>query len=297
MDGVAITLWDFTIWLPSIILSSIITVVGFLGGTYYKARVEKNLAFSFDKKIEPLRSDLRKGEEQFKFQLRASETQLSALRDSALASLSNKNAQLDRRRIEAAERLWTASVHAAKLKFVAKMMQCIKIDGALERSQGRGREAESLRSFAQMIWDANKLDEVKLDHNVAFERPFLSPKAWVYYSAYISIYGYAIGVLGSMKAGLGKGIMDETHITAAIQATLPHHQPLLEKYGSGYIFFLIDELEEKLLAEIVSGFDHSESTSKSLAAAAEIVRAAENANRPSWAQVEIPISDLRIQSL
>jgi len=89
----------WTDWIPAISTSTLLTVIGFLVGTYYKAKVEKGVQHNLDQKLEELRAKLRRDEEGLKAELRSRDDQIAALRSGALSGMATRQAALDKRRL------------------------------------------------------------------------------------------------------------------------------------------------------------------------------------------------------
>jgi hypothetical protein len=100
----------WTDWIPAISTSSVLTVIGVIVGTYYKAKVEKGIQHSFDQKLEELRAKLRRDEEELKADLRSTDNEIAALRSGPLSGMASRQATLDKRRLEAIEKLWSTVI-------------------------------------------------------------------------------------------------------------------------------------------------------------------------------------------
>jgi hypothetical protein len=79
----------WTDWIPEISTSSVLTVIGVIVGTYYKAKVERAIQHNFDEKPEALKAQLRRDEEQLKADLRARDDEIAALRSGALSGMAS----------------------------------------------------------------------------------------------------------------------------------------------------------------------------------------------------------------
>ena len=90
--------WQFLFFL---LLNLAIGVLVFIGRNWIKARIEQSVRSGFEARLEALRSDLRRSEEQLKSELHSKEVQISALRDGILSGRTQRQALLDKRRLEA----------------------------------------------------------------------------------------------------------------------------------------------------------------------------------------------------
>ncbi len=96
---------EWSDWIPAISLSAVWLGVAYLARDLIKSSIAKSVQHKFDEKIENLRTNLRNSEETFKGDLRAKEMEIAALRDGALGGLANRQALLEKRRLEAVERI------------------------------------------------------------------------------------------------------------------------------------------------------------------------------------------------
>ena len=67
---------EWAAWIPTAVLAILL----FIARHKIKAEIEKSVQHKFDAKVETLRADLRKSEEEFKSELRLKETEISTLR-------------------------------------------------------------------------------------------------------------------------------------------------------------------------------------------------------------------------
>jgi len=77
-----------------------------------------------------------------------------------------------------------------------------------------------------------------------------------------------------LKSGApAKDIMDDQAIAKVIKAALPHQAEFIDKYGASGYYFLVDQLESKLLQDLQAMLGGSEADKASIQQAAEILRA------------------------
>jgi hypothetical protein len=108
-------------------VNAVIAFSLFLGRNWLKARIERGVQYRFDEKLERLRSELRSSEESFRKALQEREVEISTLRENVLSGASNRRAMLDRRRFDAAERIWKAVILLAPYRNVAGQMAVIDL--------------------------------------------------------------------------------------------------------------------------------------------------------------------------
>ncbi len=135
-----------------------ISVLGFAAGTYYKAKIENGL----QQKLAKLNSRLRADEEARKAELRSRDEQIAALRAGALSGMAARQASLDKRRLEALERLWADAIDAKhQFKMLLSMTASIKMDYAIEKASKEDSEGAKIRQFAEIIWQSAGIDNLK----------------------------------------------------------------------------------------------------------------------------------------
>ena len=159
---------EWTDWIPVAALS--VVLVG--GRNLIKAWIEKGLQHEFTKRLENLRTELRKTEEEFKSELRSKEDEISSIRNGVIELRSNRQIELEKRRLLAAENIWDAIVEFKSLIHIASMMSTIEFDAAAKAAKNDSRIAETFKPFYDSIKN-------KLPISIAEkEKPFVSPIAW-----------------------------------------------------------------------------------------------------------------------
>jgi hypothetical protein len=109
---------DWAAWI-AIGLHGVSALCLFIARNWIKASIERSVQHGFDAKLETLRTELRKNEEGFKSDLRSKETEISALRDGVLSGRAQRQALLDKRRLDAVECVWASVIALAPFKGVA----------------------------------------------------------------------------------------------------------------------------------------------------------------------------------
>jgi hypothetical protein len=292
--GEVIMVW--TDWIPAISTSSVLAVIGIVFGTYYKAKVEKAVQHNFDQKLEELRAKLRRDEEEFKADLRSKDDQIAALRSGALSGMVSRQAFLDKRRLEAIEKLWSAVIDRWSWKNLAKMVGVLNTEETLSVAAQQNEEGRKLREFADMLYKSAGIDLTRQEPEyIDKERPFLPPIIWALFSAYRQILNLAAVQITVMRTGANKKIFaDPKPILDMVKAALPHYSEYIDQYGTSGLSLLIDELEETLLAQIVAGLESTASDDKTVNQAAAILTAVENVAASTKPEIEIPnLSGLR----
>src|SRR6185312_4886785 len=150
-----------------------------VGRNALKSWIESGIRHHYDSQLASLRSELRGSEERLKSDLRSSEATIAALRENVFAGRGQRESLLDKRRIEAVERIWAALSKLAPLRFVSELMARVDFKVAAELAP----DDPKVREFAATI--TKNVPEMKdLNHGAADEQIFVSPLAWAYFSAY-----------------------------------------------------------------------------------------------------------------
>ena len=261
-------------------------------GTYYKAKVEKGIQHNFDEKLEALKAQLRRDEEQLKADLRARDDEIAALRSGALSGMASRQAALDKRRLEAIEKVWSTVIDRWQWKNLAKMVGSLKMDVALNAAAQQNDEGRKIRLFAETIWKASGLDNDNLRATTEYidkERPFLSPMTWALFSAYRQVLNLPAVQVMVMRTGVEPKILaDAKPIIDMVRTALPHYSDYLDQFGTSGLSLLIDDLEEKILAEIVASLKSTASDDKTVAQAAAILKAVQKVAASTKPEVELP---------
>lgn len=246
-----------------------------------KAEIERSVQHKFDAKIETLRGDLRKNEEEFKSELRLKETEISALRDGVLGGRVNRQAMLDKRRLEAVERVWAAVAELAPFKAISASMAVINFDAASKQSP----HEPTLRKFFEII-GKNVPDDfpTALAHN---ERPFASPVAWALFSAYQTIIGGAYVRAKILELGIeGAGeFLNTEYVKNLLKTTLPDRAKFIDQSDIGAHYYLLDELEARLLAELMNTLEGVEVDEAAIAQSAKIMKAVDEVAADNASQI------------
>ena len=150
-------------------------------------------------------------------------------------------------------------------------------------------EGRKLREFAEVIWKAAGLDNLKPLESIDKERPFLPPMTWALFSAYRQVLNLPLAQVMVIRAGASQRILaDPNPLLDLVRATLPHYSDYLDQFGTGGLSLLIEDLEAKLLAEIVASLESTASDNRAVTQAAVILKAVENVRVSTKPEIELP---------
>ena len=227
---------DISNWIPALSTTSLFAFAAWLFRSFISTWLTKGIENNFNEKLEKLKAELQ-----------AKQAQIDALRNGAMAGLISRQSKLYERQLDAVEQIWESVTELSRAKYISAMMAVIKFEAS-------AREASSNPQFRQifeLMGGGFSIKDIKLDA-ASKARPFLSPLAWAYYSAYQSIVLLAVAKYEMLKIGVDSPTkyIDAQKVNDLIKAVLPHHKDYIEKYGSSAHHYLLDEIENLLLEEL-----------------------------------------------
>ena len=255
-------------WVQSIVTTGLLAFALWLGRKVITTRLVKSVEHEFNKKLEVLRAEFREKDELLKADLRSKENEIADLRSGAMTAMASRQMALDKRRLEAADQLWSATTALAGAKSISAFMAVTKFEAVAEEAAKNPK----IREMFTVMGSAFDITKVDLS-GAAKARPFVSPMAWAVFSAYQAIAVQAVVKLQIIKSGIGaKDLLDKDAVSKLVKAALPHHAGYMDKYGDASFHYLLEELEESLLAAMRKMLAGEESDRASVERAAEILR-------------------------
>lgn len=247
-------------WLPAVSTTSLLALALYLFRSLISTRLTASVQHEFERKVENLRADLR-----------SKETQIEALRSGALSSLMARETALGARRIQAVDQLWAAVQALGPATSVSATIAVLKYEGAAKVS------AENPRAREMFAAIGGNIDPAKMHTGEAEKaRPFVSEMAWAIFSAYRSMLSVAVIKMQLLKTGLDiPKVIDEEGVRRLITIALPHQADFVAKHDTGAYHYLLEEMETRLLAELLKGLQGTESDKETVRKAGEILRESE----------------------
>ncbi|MHA6204794.1 hypothetical protein ACXU4B_10245 [Dyella soli] len=255
-------------WIPAITTTSLFAAGLWLARNLISTRLTKRVEHEFNEKLEKTRADYRRGEDELRAVLQARAAEIEALRAGALATMSTRQAAIDKRRLEGVDQVWASVMALGQVRVLAASLSAIRVDVIGEMA---GRDEKVLR-FVEMLGFG--FDPKKLDHaSAAKARPFVSPMVWAVYSAMQAVASHAVIQWHALKNGVNpNGLLDEGKIKNLIKVALPHYGDYIDKHGAEAFYYTLDALEAQLLVEIQKMLNGAEDDKASMDRAADILR-------------------------
>lgn len=269
----------FSDWLPSIATTSLLTGAIWLARNLILTRLSRAVSHDFDVRLAELAAQLRESEEKFKADLRAKEAEIAVLRSGALATLANRQASVDKRRLEAVDQIWMSVSTLGPARQVSALLSALKYDEAATEAERNPNMREVLEQTGKFF----KSDTIDLSSG-AKARPFATPMAWAQYSALTAVCTHAILRYETLKTGLGtKNFVDTESVSKLLKLALPHQTSYIDNFGPSVFHSLVEELESNLLRELskmIAGTDIDRATLEQaaaiVAASNEVIRLSAN---------------------
>jgi hypothetical protein len=246
-------------WIPAISTTFIFAAALWLSRNLIATRLTNSVRHEYDTKLERLKADLG-----------AKASQIDALRGGALSGVTARETAIFQRHLTAIEQLWSAVISLGPAKSVSAWMAVVKFEAAAKEAAKNPR----FREFFSMIGGID-LNSLSTDQALK-TRPFVSPLAWAYYSAYQAIVFHAVARLHMLKNGIDMvEVIDTKNVTELVKIALPHQVQYIEKHGPGAFHFLLEGLENNLLAAFQLMLKGDDSDQATLDKAAAIIRKSE----------------------
>lgn len=223
-------------WIPALTTTSLFGVALWLARTLIMTRLRNSVKNEFDSKLEVLRSELK-----------SKEAQIESLRTGAMSGLITRQGVLYKRKLEAIDQIWSAVKEIEKAKYISAIMATLKFEECAKESAMNPQFRTVFETFG------GNFDITKINvSGAALARPFLTPLAWAYYSAYSSIVMLAVAKMQILKIGVddAKKFLDFESSNNLLKTVLPSRAEYIDKYGTSAHHYLLEEIEQLLLTGV-----------------------------------------------
>lgn len=253
---------QLTNWLPALTTTTLFGGALWLARSLISTRLTNSVKNEFDSKLEILRAELK-----------SKEAQIESLRSGAMSGLITRQEALYQRKLEAIDQIWGAVKELDKAKHVSSTLAILKFETCATESSRN----PNFRNFIETV--SGNFDPANLDlSGAALARPFITPLAWAYYSAFSSVIMSAVAKMQILKIGVddAERFLNSEHPNKLLKTVLPSRSEYIDKHGHSAHHYLLDEVEQLLLIELKNIQDGKESDKDNAKRAAEITKEVEN---------------------
>lgn len=249
-------------WFPALTTTALLGGALWLARSLIFTRLQNSVKNEFDSKLEVLRSELK-----------SKEAQIESLRSGAMSGLITRQGALYQRKLEAIDQIWSAVKELDKAKHISSTMAILEFEACVKESSGN----PNFRTFMDTVggnFDPNSLDL----SGAALARPFVTPLAWAYYSAFSAVIMSAIFKMKVLKIGLDDAdkFLRSDYPNKLLKTVLPSRSAYIDEHGTSVHHYLLDEIEGLLLFELKKIQDGNEVDMDNAKRAAEITKEVEN---------------------
>lgn len=246
-----------------------VSIVIFIGRNWLLARIANSVQHGFNVQLESVRAELRTSEERLKSALRDKEAEISSLRTTILSSSANRQDLLDKRRFQAVERVWTAVNDLWPLKNLAASLAVLNVS-AISKQAHDPKMQRFISTFDSGLPAPTEMKNVARD-----EQPFLPQLAWAYYDAYRTVVIVGYSRYHSFKTGIEDPdqYLNFEPVKNILKTTLPECAQWIDANKPESFYYLLDELEKRLLAELRKVLDGQQADQASIEKASGIMDA------------------------
>jgi len=276
----------FIEWIPALSVPAVLGLAGFWARKLLLTRLTRAVSHEYDTKLAALKAELEAKQTAIKAEFQAKQAQSDSFRNAVLSGVASRQAAVDKRRLEAVDQLWEAVRLLGFAKVGATFMSTIKFEALLKESERNPKVKELVKPFSVPI---EKMGELSVVSHKA--RPYLSSLTWAYYSAYQGILMFALLQLEMLKNGLNTPeLLNSDRVVKLANAALPGYEKYLADHGTIGAFYLLDELESKLLVELTRTLKEGAGDVENVSQVSAIISAVEDLNKDMTAAKGIVLS-------
>jgi hypothetical protein len=235
---------------------------------------------------------LRVSEQGVQAELQAKQRQIDALNASAMSARSGRQALVEKRRLEATERIWAAAVRVSSQAIVPRMLENFNLEEVLKT---KGADSEKVTKLFKFLDDAFRVTVfIRTPGQTATmeERPFVSAGVWAYYSAYSAVILNALLLVSALSQDLERNYFKFDSIRDVVKQALPHHAANIDEHGITYCYMCASELLDNLLAAVQSDLEGKVRDANELRRFADIQKAVAQLNDENAKRMSDPKGEL-----
>lgn len=219
--------------------------------------IRKRVSNVFEKEMESVKSDLR-----------LKEGKIASLQATALGSRAGRQAILDKRRLAAVEEIWASSIRLRPLLLSVTLIRMFDMDVLAARAP---KEVKVREMITLMCGGDQK--GLLTDHLVEQQRPFVSSTVWAAFTTYRTVLFIAYMKLDMLRTGVEntEKISNPIKAIEMVKAALPHKAAYIDQTGEPSIYWLVEDLAEKLRADLQEFLEGTQSDESDLQNASKII--------------------------
>jgi hypothetical protein len=248
------------------VTSALVLVVLWLARSVIEVRLKSSVQNEFDSKLETLRSELRQSDRYLEAIIHARETELDALRESSMSSLSTRRVAFEKRRMDACDHLWEQVRLIQKFHGLVTIISAMNIEEVIQKA----RVDAGFREKIRQITSAFKEDEFyKIEGDSA--RPYLSDLAWALFDAYRTVVALAFVQRHILVNGMDGNLLNANHLVRLLSTALPSQAAEIERLGDMAGARFLPDLAQNLLIELKRILDGKADDEAGIMRAAELI--------------------------
>jgi hypothetical protein len=240
------------------LLSLIPWLVIFLMRDTLKAWLTRWATLSMERGIEEIRSDLRTKEQLLSSKLQERQASLENLRSAVLQVAQGRHSELERRRLDAAEKVWETVLSLRIGLPLLHFMSRIRFAEALEGTEND----PSARTGFKNIEKVFKFDLEKIE-KLGKQQLYVTPRVMRALNAYMLPIFESKLLLVALADGLGSKMYEFGRLQnyVSLKEILPQWAEGIDKFGFAILPELVVDLEKEILvglAQMLEGTDREE---------------------------------------
>lgn len=261
---------EFINWIPSLITTGGFGVVVFLSKNLIVNRLTNAVKHEYDTKLEEVKASHKLIEQRLQAEIQKREHEVITIRESAFSGLAHRKSLLFERQLKAVDDLWQAYITLSPAKIVSAMMSRVDIQMVSKNIANDSNMQQLFQMIGQNV-DMVKLGTIQSEKL----RPFVSEPIWAYFSTYQSIVLHYVMLAKIFEFGLEEKMIKSDELVNLLTKVLPHQKEFIEKFRVEGSFYLLEEIEQKLLKEINDFLSGKGVSEERLKEATEIIKHSE----------------------
>lgn len=245
-------------WIPALTTTSLFGGVLWLARSLITTRLTNSVKNEFESKLEVLRSELK-----------YKEAQIESLRSGAMSGLLTRQGTLYTRKLQAIDQIWSSVKELEKAKHISQTLGTLDLEACVRESP----KNQNFRKFIEIA--GGGFDPTSIDVSGSkLARPYLTPLAWAYFSAYQAVIMQAVVIMQMLKIGVNDAekLLNLEHTSSLLKKALPLSAEYVDKHGISGHHHLLDQIEQLLLQELKNIQEGKEDDRGNARRAAEITK-------------------------